>query len=147
MFFLYPDPHFKKTKHKWRIIKYVHITMFHLLVSPHSPQHPPPRTQPHSEALLAEYAYVLAEGGLIYTITDVVDMHKWMAAHLEAHPLFERLAEEELVGLILSLLPSPTLFIILHCIILSLPQSSDPIVPKLYESTEEGKKVCVGDAT
>jgi tRNA (guanine-N7-)-methyltransferase len=21
MFFLYPDPHFKKTKHKWRIIK------------------------------------------------------------------------------------------------------------------------------
>ena len=34
MFFLFPDPHFKKTKHKWRII---------------------------SETLLAEYAYVLRE--------------------------------------------------------------------------------------
>ena len=33
MFFLYPDPHFKKAKHKWRII---------------------------NKNLLAEYAYVLA---------------------------------------------------------------------------------------
>ena len=36
MFFLFPDPHFKKAKHKWRII---------------------------NETLLAEYAYVLREGG------------------------------------------------------------------------------------
>ncbi|PIO27292.1 hypothetical protein AB205_0165890 [Aquarana catesbeiana] len=35
MFFLFPDPHFKKTKHKWRII---------------------------SSTLLAEYAYVLRVG-------------------------------------------------------------------------------------
>lgn len=35
MFFLFPDPHFKKTKHKWRII---------------------------SPTLLAEYAYVLKVG-------------------------------------------------------------------------------------
>lgn len=35
MFFLYPDPHFKKSKHRWRII---------------------------SKTLLAEYAYVLREG-------------------------------------------------------------------------------------
>lgn len=35
MFFLYPDPHFKKSKHRWRII---------------------------SPNLLAEYAYVLKEG-------------------------------------------------------------------------------------
>ena len=35
MFFLYPDPHFKKTKHKWRII---------------------------SPTLLSEYAYVLTVG-------------------------------------------------------------------------------------
>ena len=35
MFFLFPDPHFKKAKHKWRII---------------------------NKTLLAEYAYVLAEG-------------------------------------------------------------------------------------
>lgn len=34
MFFLYPDPHFKRSKHKWRII---------------------------NKTLLAEYAYVLAE--------------------------------------------------------------------------------------
>ncbi|XP_033751229.1 uncharacterized protein LOC117335378 isoform X2 [Pecten maximus] len=42
MFFLFPDPHFKKTKHKWRII---------------------------SETLLAEYAYVLSIGGVVYTLT------------------------------------------------------------------------------
>lgn len=43
MFFLFPDPHFKKAKHKWRII---------------------------SDTLLAEYAYVLAEGvrGLVFEI-------------------------------------------------------------------------------
>lgn len=35
MFFLYPDPHFKKAKHKWRII---------------------------NNALLSEYAYVLRKG-------------------------------------------------------------------------------------
>jgi len=35
MFFLFPDPHFKKTKHKWRII---------------------------SPTLLAEYAYILKVG-------------------------------------------------------------------------------------
>ena len=44
MFFLFPDPHFKKAKHKWRII---------------------------NETLLAEYAYVLREGGRLYTVTDV----------------------------------------------------------------------------
>lgn len=35
MFFLYPDPHFKRAKHKWRII---------------------------NQALLSEYAYVLKKG-------------------------------------------------------------------------------------
>lgn len=35
MFFLYPDPHFKKSKHKWRII---------------------------NQALLTEYSYVLQKG-------------------------------------------------------------------------------------
>ncbi len=88
LFFLFPDPHFKKAKHKWRII---------------------------NETLLAEYAYVLAEGGKVYTITDVKDLHEWMSGHLSAHPLFERLTEEEL--------------------------SADPVVAKLYESTEEGQKV------
>ncbi|VDD94002.1 unnamed protein product [Enterobius vermicularis] len=88
MFFLYPDPHFKKAKHKWRII---------------TPQ------------LLAEYAYLLKFGGLIYTITDVEDLHLWMVKHLSEHPLFERLNEEEM--------------------------KADPVVELLFESTEEGQKV------
>lgn len=88
MFFLFPDPHFKKQKHKWRII---------------------------SKQLLAEYAYVLQIGGLVYTITDVKDLHQWMVTHLEQHPLFERVSDEEL--------------------------KDDIVVDKLYDSTEEGKKV------
>lgn len=40
MFFLYPDPHFKKAKHKWRII---------------------------NQALLSEYAYVLRKGVSVFT--------------------------------------------------------------------------------
>lgn len=124
MFFLFPDPHFKRTKHKWRII---------------------------SPTLLAEYAYVLRVGvsreweggwgewllqrpstknslgvhvgltpllpsslrstacsplsrvilpmqGLVYTITDVLELHDWMCTHFESHPLFERVPLEELVS-------------------------------------------------
>ncbi|KAH7935908.1 hypothetical protein HPB52_014961 [Rhipicephalus sanguineus] len=88
MFFLFPDPHFKKQKHKWRII---------------------------SRQLLAEYAYVLRVQGLLYTITDVKELHDWMVSHLAEHPLFERVPEEDL--------------------------KTDVVVEKLYESTEEGKKV------
>lgn len=75
MFFLYPDPHFKKAKHKWRII---------------------------NQSLLAEYAYVLAEGGIVYTITDVKDLNEWIISHFEDHPLFERISQSELVGNILN---------------------------------------------
>lgn len=39
MFFLYPDPHFKKSKHKWRII---------------------------NDTSLSEYAYILAENVCIH---------------------------------------------------------------------------------
>ncbi|KAM8977813.1 tRNA (guanine-N(7)-)-methyltransferase [Pelodytes ibericus] len=88
MFFLFPDPHFKKTKHKWRII---------------------------SSTLLAEYAYVLRVGGLVYTITDVEEVHEWMVKHFTEHPLFERVSKEQL--------------------------ADDVIVDKLGTSTEEGKKV------
>lgn len=70
MFFLFPDPHFKKKNQGRRII---------------------------SEALLSQYAYVLKEGGLLYTITDVLDLYEWEVKHLDAHPLFERVTEEELV--------------------------------------------------
>ncbi|ELT95976.1 hypothetical protein CAPTEDRAFT_17853 [Capitella teleta] len=88
MFFLFPDPHFKKTKHKWRIV---------------------------SQTLLAEYAYVLRENGLVYTITDVLEVHEWMVKHFTAHPLFQPLTKDEM--------------------------DADPVVKKLFESTEEGKKV------
>lgn len=62
LFFLYPDPHFKRMKHKWRII---------------------------SPTLLDVYAYVLAHGGRVYAATDVPELAQWMAECLRAHPLFE----------------------------------------------------------
>ncbi|XP_023689092.1 tRNA (guanine-N(7)-)-methyltransferase isoform X1 [Paramormyrops kingsleyae] len=88
MFFLFPDPHFKKTKHKWRII---------------------------SPTLLAEYAYTLRVGALVYTMTDVEEVHLWMVKHFSEHPLFTRVTEEEL--------------------------ADDIIVSRLGTCTEEGKKV------
>lgn len=69
MFFLFPDPHFKRTKHKWRII---------------------------NDALLAEYAYVCSIGAIVYLATDVRDLYDWMVEHLERHPLFQRIEESEL---------------------------------------------------
>lgn len=69
MFFLFPDPHFKKTKHKWRIV---------------------------NDALLAEYAYVCAIGAIVYIATDVKDLYDWMVEHFTRHPLFQPLNEAEL---------------------------------------------------
>uniref|UniRef100_A0A2K6Q1K1 tRNA (guanine-N(7)-)-methyltransferase n=1 Tax=Rhinopithecus roxellana TaxID=61622 RepID=A0A2K6Q1K1_RHIRO len=66
MFFLFPNPHFKQTKHKWRII---------------------------SPTLLAKCAYVLRVGGLVYTITYVLELHDWMCTHFEEHPLFEHVPQ------------------------------------------------------
>ncbi|KAI3636568.1 hypothetical protein MIR68_005397 [Amoeboaphelidium protococcarum] len=88
MFFLFPDPHFKRKKHKARII---------------TPQ------------LLAEYAYFLRVGGLLYTNTDVEDLHEWMVKHLREHPLFEQISQEEM--------------------------EQDPLYPLIMKSTEESKKV------
>lgn len=90
MFFLFPDPHFKARKHKARII---------------------------SPTLLAEYAYVLRPGGIIYTITDVKDLHEWMVEHLSAFPLFEHVDEEELRA-----------------------EGHGPVLNAVYTSTEEGKR-------
>ena len=45
------DPHFKATTHRRRIV---------------------------SAAQLADYAYLLAPGGLLYTITDVPELGAWM---------------------------------------------------------------------
>ncbi|RIB17156.1 guanine-N(7)--methyltransferase-like protein [Gigaspora rosea] len=88
MFFLFPDPHFKARKHKARVI---------------------------TNQLLAEYAYVLRVGGIIYTISDVKDLHEWMVKHLDEHPLFERIPDEEV--------------------------EKDPVIPFVRTDTEEGKKV------
>jgi len=88
MFFLFPDPHFKKSKQKRRII---------------------------STQLLDEYAFVVQEGGLVYTITDVEDLHNWMVHHFTEHPLFQRLSNEEF--------------------------KDDPTVPLVINSSEESRKV------
>jgi len=91
LFFLFPDPHFKSRKHKARII---------------------------SPTLLAEYAYVLRPGGIVYTITDVEDLHEWMNTHLSAFPLFEPVDEDTLRS-----------------------EGKGVIIDAIYTSTEEGKKV------
>lgn len=70
MFFLFPDPHFKKKKHKARII---------------------------TRQLLDEYAFCMAIGGILYTATDVLDLHQWMDKHLSEHPLFQKLTDAEVV--------------------------------------------------
>lgn len=94
IFFLFPDPHFKKSKHKWRII---------------------------THDLLAEYAYILRVGGLVYIATDVHELYEWMEEHFLQHPLFEAVSEAEKGG--------------------------DPVVPLLDCSTEEGIKVARNNGT
>ena len=56
-------------------------------------------------------------GGIIYTITDVHDLHLWMVEHLANFPAFERIPNDD-----------PSLV-------------QDPCVKVVYGSTEEGKKV------
>lgn len=88
MFFLFPDPHFKERNHRRRVI---------------------------NVALLAEYAHVMAVGGILYTITDVQELGQWMKNCLDAHPLFEEVSAHE--------------------------QEADPVVKLLKTATEEGQKV------
>lgn len=91
IFFLFPDPHFKARKHKARII---------------------------SPTLLAEYAYVLRPGGIIYTITDVKELHDWMVKHLRDFPLFEWVDENTLIA-----------------------EGHREVIEAIKSSTEESKKV------
>lgn len=88
IFICFPDPHFKTKKHKARIV---------------------------STTLNSEYAYALRPGGIVYTITDVEALHEWMVEHLNAHPSFERVGEEE--------------------------EQNDECVKVMLTETEEGKKV------
>ncbi|GMH35258.1 hypothetical protein BSKO_03126 [Bryopsis sp. KO-2023] len=67
LFFLFPDPHFKVSNHRRRII---------------------------NTCLLTEYAYFLTPGGILYTITDVAELGEWMKSKLDEHPMYERISEE-----------------------------------------------------
>jgi len=88
IFLCFPDPHFKVRKHKARIV---------------------------STTLNSEYAYVLRPRGIMYTITDVEDLHNWIVQHFDAHPSFERVP--------------------------GLEQDADDCVKIMRVETEEGKKV------
>jgi tRNA (guanine-N7-)-methyltransferase len=88
LFFCFPDPHFKAKNHRRRIISF---------------------------ALLTEYAHFLMEGGMLYTITDVAELHEWHVARCDEHPCFERVPDEQAL--------------------------EDPAVKAMTEETEEGKKV------
>ncbi|PHH82337.1 hypothetical protein CDD82_6311 [Ophiocordyceps australis] len=88
IFICFPDPHFKARKHKARIV---------------------------STTLNSEYAYVLRPGGIVYTITDVQDLHEWMVRHFDAHPSFERVDAAD--------------------------EKADECVTVMKSQTEEGKKV------
>ena len=48
--------------------------------------------------LLDEYAYLIAPGGMLYTITDVEALGVWMKDALAAHPLFEEVDDATLEG-------------------------------------------------
>ncbi|KDO20496.1 hypothetical protein SPRG_14014 [Saprolegnia parasitica CBS 223.65] len=89
MFFCFPDPQFKLRNHRRRIV---------------------------NTHLLTEYAYLIAEGGILYTITDVEDLHNWHVAKCDAHPCFERIIDDAVL-------------------------EADPCVKAMTEETEEGKKV------
>ena len=65
--------------------------------------------------LFVRYAYIMKEGGLLYTITDVKDLFDWQVKHLTEHPLFERVPLEEL--------------------------ADDPCINAMTNDTEEGMKV------
>jgi tRNA (guanine-N7-)-methyltransferase len=45
--------------------------------------------------MLSEYAYFLKEGGRLYTVTDVEDLHVWHVEKCNAHVSFERLANAD----------------------------------------------------
>ena len=64
LFFCFPDPHFKKSNERRRIL---------------------------GPALLSTYAYVLKPGGRLYTITDVKALYDWIYTSLTNHPLFQEI--------------------------------------------------------
>lgn len=67
LFFLFQDPHFKRSNHKRRVL--VH-------------------------QLIDFYSYSLRPGGLIYIITDVKDLFDFQYANLKAHPLYQEIEDK-----------------------------------------------------
>ncbi|SJK85884.1 tRNA (guanine-N7-)-methyltransferase [Babesia microti strain RI] len=61
IFFCYPDPHFKKSNWRRRII---------------------------NASLLSLYAYLLKPKGVIYIVTDVLELFEWMVDSCDKHELF-----------------------------------------------------------
>ena len=55
IFFCFPDPHFKKTTHRRRIVH---------------------------DSLVSVYAYVMKAEGLLYVVTDVLELYEWMTGVL-----------------------------------------------------------------
>eukprot|EP00605_Chrysophyceae_sp_TOSAG23-4_P001250 GSChrysophyteH1.ASY1.ANO1.1361.1 assembled CDS len=88
IFFCFPDPHFKAKNHRRRII---------------------------NDNLLTEYSYIMAPGGLLYTITDVKELHDWHVEKCSAHTNFERVNDKYILD--------------------------DPAVQAMLVETEEGMKV------
>jgi tRNA (guanine-N7-)-methyltransferase len=71
LFFLFPDPCFKDRKHRNRIVQ---------------------------DGLMPLYNYVLRPGGLLYHVTDVLDLHEWMKDVCERSCFFEAVELDSLTG-------------------------------------------------
>jgi tRNA (guanine-N7-)-methyltransferase len=91
LFFCFPDPHFKKKNHARRIVEI---------------------------RLLAQYAFVLKDGGRLYCITDVKELHEWHVQMLNEAALFRAVECGE-----------------------NDDASEDPCVAAMKDATEEGQKV------
>lgn len=68
IFICFPDPNFKTKNFRRRIV---------------------------NKGFLTDYAYVLKNGGRIYCITDVEELHLWHLKHLREHSLFKEIPESE----------------------------------------------------
>lgn len=95
-------------------------TYAHIHAMPHELIEPCPITLNFRPTLLSEYGYALEPNGLLYTITDVHDLHLWMVKHLTSHPLFKPISEDDLI---------------------SSDESEKSVIQSIRQSTEEGKKV------
>jgi tRNA (guanine-N7-)-methyltransferase len=88
IFICFPDPNFKKSKHNRRIVNL---------------------------GFLSEYAYCLKNGGKLYCITDVKELHDWHVEHLDKHSLFRKISDEDM--------------------------KKDVCYQEMFNKTEEGQKV------